>query len=407
MNRHSFLSSQPFLFGLPSSSWPPPLQPAEDSGTTTTSRREILLRDHFLSIEVSSGPAFFHKPNREGVDPAMCPFEFAFHMANKKSDHRTTPSRTPTTSMSMMGGGGDMERNELLGFFYIDGKIYQVDFGMLKDVDVKMERDDAKPPSLVLQFPTCNFRIFCINGIPADQFSVLNAAKNRMLTLLADYTASPFPLTADAMMMMVSPQGSSAAGQQHSSSEPGQKEPEISHVTNEHQQMEEDANGQEMPEMGEAAVAEEDSVAMTRKCLESYNQSRQDVHTLANLLERPPPSDDNQNEELRNKVTGLMNSMAENVGSSFCARDQLCEAARIHDEQIHSCRTKVEDLLKSVWPITRPKKRARHSNQPTTSTTITVPPPFEETMTDIQSILDQHRTLLQSKYSLAYLPTRD
>jgi hypothetical protein len=394
MNRHSFLSSQPFLFALPSSSsWPPQI-----TDDPSSCRREILLRDHFLSVEPlltnetdALGPAFFIKSTdgEEEFDPAMCKFEFAIHTASKKtpspkSKERTTPSRTPGTTA---------ETKEFIGFFLIDERAYQVDLGKVKDVDLKMESDDTKPPSLVIQFSTCIFRIFSLIGIPADQFSVLNAAKTRILSLLIDYI-STFPVSHPDI---ISPRGSSA----HNSSEPGQKEIDISHETTNEHMMNEDT---ERDKLGESV---EDCVALTQKCQVSYNQTREDLQTLRRLLEHSSAGSKQKqsHKEFRDTVSGLLNSMAGNMASSFCTRSQLSDAAVIRNEQINSYQSELEDILKTVWPNTRPKKRARLGD--INGKTPSLPQPSEsESMANIKNIMAKHRQLIRSKYALALLPTR-
>jgi hypothetical protein len=394
MNRHSFLSSQPFLFALRSSSWPPQI-----TDDPSSCRREILLRDHFLSVEPlltnetdALGPAFFIKSTdgEEEFDPAMCKFDFAIHTASKKtpspkSKERTTPSRTP--------GGTTAETKEFIGFFLIDDRAYQVDLGSVKDVDLQMESDDTKPPSLVIQFSTCIFRIFSLIGIPGDQFSVLNAAKTRILSLSIDYT-SPFPVTHPGI---ISPPGSSA----HNSSEPGQKEIDISHETTSEHMMDEDT---ERDKLGESV---EDCVAVTQRCQVSYNQSREDLQTLRRLLEHSSVGSKQKqsHKEFRDTVSGLLNSMADNMASSFCTQSQLSDAAVIRNEQINSYQSELEDILKTVWPNTRPKKRARLGDM--NGQTPSLPQISEsESMANVKNIMAKHRQLIRSKYALALLPTR-
>lgn len=394
MDRHSFLSSQPFLYSLPSSAWPP--QMTDDPSSC---RREILLRDHLLSVEPllqsdTAMPAFFNKsPNTDtkDFDPAMCKFEFTIHTAHKKipspkRNDTNTPSRTPLATVGV-------ETKESIGFFYIDERPYQVDLGNVREVDLKMESDETKPPSLVVQFPNCTFRIFSMIGIHSDQFSVLNAAKTRILDLMIDHI-SPFPLSYHDIM---SPIGSV----QNSSSEPGQKEIDISHETAKDRMIEDDT---EPEDLGESV---EDSAALIQRCQMSYNQTRENLQTLQCLLGRPSARSNKEkaNEEYRKKVSGRLNAIADNMGSSFCTRAQLFEATEVHNEQIHSCQLEVEEILKAVWPNIRPKKRARLG-----AIDPKMPPlpqhSQSESVASIKSIMAKHKELIRSKCSLAHLPTR-
>ena len=391
MDRHSFLSSQPYLFPLPSCSWPPQVS----SETADQScRRELLLRDHMLSIEpIASkdgsglGPAFFLNGSvkDQETDPAMCKFEAAINIiANKKTPTKEEMPRTPLA----FKGKVDVESKESIGFFYVEDRAYQVDLGEVMQVDVELSPNETKPPCLLIHFSTCIFRIFSLLGMAADQFSVLNAAKTRLLALIASDYISTFPaLNGDI--------SSQSLGNTATSSEQGQKA-ELS----QEKASEEGYDASEKPT--------ERCIQITNTCHRSYNKTREDAQSLNRLLETIPESSRKKTSSVdRNTISNLLNSMAENMSSSFCTQEQLSDAVQTHNKWMKTYHTELDEILSSVWR--RPKKRARLSGgSKDISSTLENQPqqPQEIIVAQINDIMAKHKEAIKGKYALSILPRR-
>jgi hypothetical protein len=383
-----------------------------------------------MGMEESSttaiGPAFFAKTS-SGDDPAMCRFEAAIHtLTNKRTPSKNTPTRTPLgyhrRHHHQQQKAEPDNYKESLAFFCIDDRVYQVNLGKIESVEIKLPNTNEehttttvtttmmKPPCLIVQFDTCCFRIFSISNffsenqfsVLNDQVSVLNAAKIRIEGLIMSDYRSQFPAR---FSDSTSPTGTSAG----SSSEPGQKEYQ-------EQQQQEEKNSQEHSEHSISEKEDdrslERSVALTQKCQKSYNKSKESIEALQKLLEVHHPNAKKKakpSTELRNTVSNLLASMANSMSSSFCTQSQLVESIQTHNQLITSCHNQVDDILKSVWPNLRPKKRARYGSSSTTKSEESEPrppPPKQESIAHLKDIMKKHKQVITAKYTISLLPTR-
>ncbi|KAL3945577.1 MAG: hypothetical protein SGBAC_000317 [Bacillariaceae sp.] len=413
MNRPAFLSTLPFLYEHSSNSWPP-LIPEDTSGKT---RRQILFRDHSVSLEPLSpdseeslGPAYFvpsqKEQHPEAFDAAMCKAEMVlFSTTRKKTPYKVslrTPNKSPKKALQ------EVEFKESVAFLLIDDRVYQVDFGKIKSVVLKAALEaGSNPPCLLLQFDNCFFRIFSLVGNDdTDQYAILNTGKNEILNILNGDHYCPFPIK--ELLNLTSPVGSTISTAPNS--EPGQQDSAL--LQHETARPSSEDTRKSRSDMAVDTTIEQ-CQSKTQKCQTSLHAAREDLQSLRQLLKpssSPHRKQSKSNEELRTAASGLLQSVADNVGSSFCTQEQVVTAARGLDKKMDSYRTQLDTLLKAVWPTNkRPKKRTRNNNGSSTSKRNA--PPLSKDVQDasidhVEMLLAKHKEALRSKYALAMLPTR-
>ncbi|CAJ1905627.1 unnamed protein product [Cylindrotheca closterium] len=429
MNRPAFLSTLPFLYELSSSNWPPLI--SEDMGKT---RRQILFRDHYLSLEPLTldsegtlGPAYFvalAQNNNELFDAAMCKVEMVLFTTPKKTPFqvpRNTPAKSPGRAL-------EMEFKESIAFLLIDDRIYQMDLGKIKNVELKAleaagRNNKNQPPCLLMHYPHCAFRIFSLVGNDTDQYAILNTGKNEILSVINGDMYCPFPTKDSDLTSAISPMlvGTSSTT---TNSEPGQQELALQHETarpssEDTTNSRKNSGSKASSEMAVVDTTVEQCNAKTKKCRACLTTAREDLQSLRRLLKSPPPpppppqssdtsSSTQSMQEIRTTASSLLTSVAENVGASFgCTQDEVVTAARGLDQEMDSYQSQLDTLLKTIWPANkRPKKRARgHAGKKRNV------PPLPQDVQDasidhVEMLLAKHKQALRSKYALAMLPTR-
>ena len=379
-----------------------------------------MLQDHFLSIEPilqdkkgTLRPAFFKKPanyEENDFDPAMCKVELAIYAATvHKNVLTTTPTKNEARFPSSSSSSSTFKHHannvndpssqvkETTFFLCIDGRVFQVDPGQIKDVSVQLDDDNAesgKPPCLLIQFNSfCTFRIFSLMGALADQFSIFNGVKTSFMNFLTSdgNHVSPFPVS--YLTFAISPMGSNT----HSSSnEPGQKDD----LSRRFEGSEEDqflSDPQKDGKSGSTTTPDKNETALetvTQKCQKSYSQAQAALRSLEYALTLPVESEKELQSSQRTCIDGLLTSVADNVASSFCEKAQLIEAVQVQNKRIQDCHSEMEDIFTAFWPSKRTKTRT----QPQT--------PTNEFITQANQLLEQHKEAVKSKYSLSILPNR-
>lgn len=352
------------------------------------------------------GPAFFTKESLHDrdFDPAMCKFEAAINIITNKM----TPNKNdlPRTPLALKGKADSNESKTSIGFFYIEDRVYQVDLGGIIQVEVELSPDELKPPCLLIHFSTCILRIFSLFGMAAEQFAVLNGAKTRLISLISSEYISSFPSShGDITSPFL---GSS----QKSSSEPGQKQPEMMVRS-------EDGPDADSPPSSEKQNSKDclEKCTEINKCQMSYQKSLEDLQSLNRLLEttRTPEQSSlrkrNSPSVDRDTLSSLLNSMADNMSSSFCTQGQLSDSVQTHNQCIKTYHTELDQILSSVW-TKRPKKRARLSSGSTkqhdSSNAGNQPQqkPQDVLVAQIKDIMMKTKGAIKSKYALSILPRR-
>ena len=417
MNRPTFLSTLPFLYELSSNAWPPLIP--EDTGKT---RRQILFRDHYLSLEPVTpdseetlGPAYFvpQKEDRELFDAAMCKAEMVLFTTPKKTPLKmASSSRSTPNNNKSPGRALEVEYKESIAFMFIDDRVYQMDLGKVKNVALKaLEAGSHQPPCLLMRYPNCAFRIFSLMGNGTDQYAILNTGKNEILSVLNGDMYRPFP-TKD-LDFLNSPMAGSSGTNTGLNSEPGQQELALQHETvrlssEDTSSRKSNSKPSDMVVVMVMDATMEQCKAKTQKCQTCLNTARDGLQSLRRLLKSPQRSQAKSPQELRTTASNLLTSVANNVGASFaCTQEEVVTAARGLDQEMDSYQSQLDTLLKSIWPANkRPKKRARGSNGNKRNV-----PPLPQDVQDasidqVEMLLAKHKQALRSKYALAMLPTR-
>ena len=287
----------------------------------------------------------------------MCKFEAAINIITNKM----TPTKNdlPRTPLALKGKVDSIESKASIGFFYIEDRVYQVDLGGIMQVEVELSPDELKPPCLLIHFSTCILRIFSLFGMAAEQFAVLNGAKTRLLALISSEYISSFPSSHGDI---TSPYLGSS---QKSSSEPAQKQPEI--MSHHETRLKGGPDGESpSSEMQNSKDCLEKCIEVTNKCQVSYQKSREDLQSLNRLLETRIPEQSSPRKRRtpsvdRETLSSLLNSMADNMSSSFCTQGQLTDSVQTHNQWIKTYHTELDQIFSSIW-TKRPKKRARLSS---------------------------------------------
>jgi hypothetical protein len=339
----------------------------------------------------------------------MCKFEMAIHTAsvpNKRTSPSNNDSRFPrkfaTPSRYYSKVKEPTEIKETTVFFKINENVYQVDLGQIEHLEVELgdNEETSKPPSLLIQFTICAFRVFSMTGVAADQFSALNGAKTRLFSFLTSDYFSPFPANVRGL---ASPTGSSSAPS--SSNEPGQKEISRQMIEEEEKSMDQ---SNEKATVGESSETCSDSKA--QDCLDAYYEAREQLKSLERTLKLPVKAERVSSSAMRDHVSATLNAVSENVASSFCTRSTLGQGVQTQKQRINEYHVELDGILKSYWPNTRPRKRARLSDDSAGRSISSagrqpqLPP--ADCIARTKEIMKKHREALRAKYSLSLLPGR-
>jgi hypothetical protein len=386
-------------------------------------RREILLREnYFLSVEPLSeenqgsfGPAFFRRSissedddeEEEESDPAMCSFELVLFVAKaerKSPLHDGRFSRHPTTAyQSRLKEAAEVQESAL--FFRIDRTVYQADLIQIENIEVEIDTNEdgvSKPPCLLIQFSTCTFRVFSMDGFAADQFSLLGGVKSRIVNVVTSDGICPFPTK---FAPLASPNVSS--GGHTSSNEPGQKQTTAGMGSLE----EKSTDGKIEKQNSTDSDSVDEFVSKTNKSRTSLQQARERLETLQKVLALPVTSVAGSTADLQEQMSELLTSVPESVAASYCTRLQISRALHAHNSKIKKYHSELHDISKAFIPSARARKRSRHSNNIEENrvppmTTTCKQPPAEVCISKTKELLRKHKEALRAKYALALLPSR-
>ena len=496
----------PFLLPASSSSLWPPQRNDIAKAAGSDGRREILLKNHHVSVEptvlfstttttttvISSGedvddtamvafdsidatlgPAFFFDTATSAgndhagkKDPSLFTFEMAMYVSdaktnnasnNTKSTIQMTPpsdenrSRTTETPCSTANKAGKVDDDNngndaaegnasATVFFRIESRIYQVDLCQASCVE-EIRFDDydetATPPSLVIQFPFCRFRVFVLpeEHDQAQVSSTLNAIRTRLAACIksvATVSSQRFDTS------LASPSGASTTTSGSSSNELGQREfatragaiqksYDSSGGSNNKScdsgntdgiPLHNGVNGVKIQSTSGECTLFNKAFATFPKKLSGLDDSSHDLQSVQQLLDIPKTTLKMTSEhgELFGRL--LMN-IGESLASSYCSRDQLQAVEQACNTELAEHEKQLDELLVAYFPpSSRPKKRPRRecSDQEEDINEIINGQDGDESRHTNQSmdavllcarrILQRQRSVVESRHAISLLPHR-
>ena len=433
MQRQAFLSCQPYLYPLSSSSLPGDHGSSSSNDTDGKYSREVLLDNLNLSIEPcentsyvqdtndngnkkanspedkknkmeehSAGPAFFAANNpttandstnsgysNDGdkqVDPSVCKVQLILHTFGLPPKGMTTPIKKSNRRDLSELEDRVARNDETILIAKIDGNHFQVDLNQLCSIRVGETHDGNKTdssskslPFLILEMPSCCFRIFAIDSSTTNDNSVLgggsfslgmdddkiklDCVRDRLERLLSGDSLLPFPLSYSGR---ITPRDG-------------------------------DENHSDKQDEG-------DAMTRVRQCLRSYSQAWNDIIAFDQVLENTHAAGSTRAKMFQDTVKNLMSRIPEQVSSSFIQENDLAKAVEMHENKIAASMEEFDGVMGTFWnekaDHKRNNKRQREEDDTTTENT------QSDCVARFDDILRDHKKQVGSKHELFLLPIR-
>lgn len=364
--------------------------------------------------EKNIGPCFFLKNAQKlssssgGFDCALSNIELTLYTADLLSaDDRTarTPVKDSNNQERTLFGAiyptesDDLPVSEAVVIAKIDGCFYQLDLNRLQRLqsiasnDEKEEGSDQtdcptgndKPSCLMLQFPSCLFRIFLSKADETGSPPIvkLDAIQAKLESLMVSTCLLPFPLNS------YEKNRSSCIGGKLSQEDDGESQVGI------------------LPNPTDYGTQ-----SLSRRRLQSHFQCWNDVNLLERVLSTPlsPKSGDVGSmshlhmKALKANTIELLGRLPRLVSDSYMYETDLAEAVELCDVGITRNHDEIDEVFQVFWfPINeRPNKRRRSESRNGDSQYNIQ----QNCINQTKDVLRKHKELLGAKYQLAKLPVR-
>jgi hypothetical protein len=464
MDRKSFLCCQSFLYPLPSSglvsdkcnryevlltNMELSIEPCENNYNNST------VVD---SVVKSLGPAYFLKPRikmvssttttnttndnkknddrkdnkKSSFDPTMCKVELRLHTEKLPERGMTTPVKKANrrNPSEIDDQTKETASDEVIVIAVIDGNSFQVDLNRMRSItssnqkgEINVSRggiDSTKEtttknsttsettPCLILEFPSCCFRIFpsssplSLSSSSSQSPSLsMNASDDATVTGNSNDSQRRDDVTAFDLVQKklksiltldyVRPFPLSYSGLTASSDQ------------NQNQKNNNNSNN------------DDDTLECARMCLQSYSKSWNNFISFGDVLKKPVRSeqqcsttassmmtDSIREKDFKETISQFMQTIPKQVSSSFIEVDQRETALNLYDEEIGQQNVAFDDIIREYWPknsSSSSNKRRRVENQHNNNNV--------DYIGQFADILKEHKKLLKSKHELFLLPLQE
>eukprot|EP00536_Pseudo-nitzschia_multiseries_P011401 jgi/Psemu1/308169/fgenesh1_kg.385_\ len=355
-------------------------------------------------------------------DPSVCDIQLSLHTAKLPEKGMTTPvKKTNRRSLSEIDDRV-VATDEAIVVANIDGNYFQIDLNQLLGIVVgpgvtesdhssrgsnaaKEAGDGSKekhavreiPAFLLLEFPSCCFRLFSQTPLafhsPSDDETTtgthdsteerdgnrarFDAVRQKLLSVLSIDCLLPFPLSYSGL--------TTRSGT--------------------------DADAEAAPKLrGENYGSKHDPISCARRCLRSYSRSWMDLISFDDALENPIASRSSigsaEKNNFKETVNRFMTGIPKHVASSFIEEDKWAMALESYNDKICAKMQAFENLIDDFWTETsengRNPKRRRLDEDLVSDESLDK----NGCIKRYEELLREHKRHMVSRHELYLLPSR-
>jgi hypothetical protein len=213
MDRHSFLTSLPFL--VSTTSWP-----TNEATTTNDDSKALLLCNHSISIETTNNSVLFFDSrclsSKQDSDPALslCQVGLSYH-ASVSQQPESAASLYESNTRHYNKHAAITATTTACLCLKINDHVYHVNWKELKDVIIEAAVE-TKPACLILRFHVCQFRFFSLESTTANIAHSYKLFQDQLVTLVSNDYKAPLLRTSVASPCSTSHSGSNTSNEQTS-----------------------------------------------------------------------------------------------------------------------------------------------------------------------------------------------